>query len=87
MPLKWLLNFGFTQVMGKSPEVVLNSKEEYPNGFQLPLHYPNYKKEDYEKMEEWRLDLLLKEYGITLKGSLDDKRNFAMGAFLWPHQF
>ncbi|XP_061344302.1 uncharacterized protein LOC133290251 [Gastrolobium bilobum] len=55
--------------------------------FQMPLHYPRYRKEDYEKMEEWRVDLLLKQYGISFKGTLDDKRAFAMGTFLWPDQY
>ncbi|KAF5730485.1 hypothetical protein HS088_TW19G00075 [Tripterygium wilfordii] len=61
-------------------------REEYPNGFQMPLHYPRYKKVDYEKMEEWKVDMLLKEYGLSFKGTLDEKRSFAMGAFLWPDQ-
>ena len=36
----------------------------------MPLHYPRYTKRDYEKMEEGKLDLLLKQYGLcfTLKG-------------------
>lgn len=55
--------------------------------FQMPLHYPRYKKADYEKMEEWKLDMLLKEYGLNFKGSLEEKRKFAMGTFLWPDQF
>ncbi|XP_073009283.1 uncharacterized protein [Typha latifolia] len=55
-------------------------------GFQMPLHYPRYKKEDYQKMEDWRLDLLLKEYGLVLNGSLEEKRAYAMGTFLWPDQ-
>ncbi|XP_030441548.1 uncharacterized protein LOC115663699 [Syzygium oleosum] len=56
--------------------------------FQMPLHYPRYTKADYEKMEEWRLDLLLQEYGMNCQcqGSLDEKRAFAIGAFLWPDQ-
>lgn len=56
------------------------------SGFQMPLHYPRYKKEDYEKMEDWRLDLLLREYGLSFDGSLEEKRAYAMGAFLWPSQ-
>ncbi|KGN49041.1 uncharacterized protein LOC105435946 [Cucumis sativus] len=56
------------------------------SGFQMPLHYPRYKKSDYQKMEEWKLDLLLKEYGLSFEGSLEEKRAFAMGAFLWPDQ-
>lgn len=56
--------------------------------FQMPLHYPRYIKADYEKMEEWKLDLLLNQYGIpNINGSLDDKRAFAMGTFLWPNQY
>ncbi|OAY73643.1 uncharacterized protein LOC109721052 [Ananas comosus] len=55
-------------------------------GFQMPLHYPRCKKEDYMKMEEWRLDLLLREYGLVFDGSLEEKRDYAMGAFLWPDQ-
>ncbi|XVF28049.1 hypothetical protein REPUB_Repub14bG0162000 [Reevesia pubescens] len=56
-------------------------------GFQMPLHYPRYTKADYEKMEEWKVDMLLREYGLSLEGSLDEKRAYAMGAFLWPHQY
>lgn len=60
----------------------------HPSDFQMPLHYPRYAKSDYEKMEEWRLDLLLKQYGLCCNGSsLEEKRAFAMGAFLWPDQF
>lgn len=56
--------------------------------FQMPLHYPRYTKADYEKMEEWKVDLLLKQYGIAnIKGTLDEKRAFAIGAFLWPDQY
>ncbi|CAL0334553.1 unnamed protein product [Lupinus luteus] len=63
-------------------------KVEYPSsGFQMPLHYPRYTKDDYERMEDWRVDLLLEEYGLSFKGSLDEKRAFAMGAFLWPDQY
>ncbi|XP_021740675.1 uncharacterized protein LOC110706970 [Chenopodium quinoa] len=56
--------------------------------FQMPLHYPRYTKEDYEKMEERRVDMLLRQYGLEnhVKGSLDEKRSFAMGTFLWPDQ-
>ncbi|XP_065864755.1 uncharacterized protein [Euphorbia lathyris] len=67
-------------------QMLKDRKGEYPNGFQVPLHYPKYSKADYEKMEEWRLDLLLHQYGLSFKGTLDEKRAFAIGAFLWPHQ-
>ncbi|XP_030514085.1 uncharacterized protein LOC115727911 [Rhodamnia argentea] len=56
-------------------------------GFQMPLHYPRYKKVDYESMEEWRLDMLLRQYGLSFNGNLDEKRAYAMGAFLWPGQY
>ncbi|KAJ7963635.1 Cytoplasmic tRNA 2-thiolation protein 1 [Quillaja saponaria] len=61
-------------------------KEQYPNDFQMPLHYPHYSKADYEKMEDWKLDMVLREYGLRLKGSLEEKRAFAIGTFLWPNQ-
>jgi hypothetical protein len=53
----------------------------------MPLHYPRYKKADYESMPEWRVDCLLREYGLPADGDLDSKRRFAMGAFLWPDQY
>lgn len=52
--------------------------------FQMPLHYPRYTRKDYEKMAEWRVDNLLREYGLPVTGDLAYKREFAMGAFLWP---
>lgn len=52
--------------------------------FQMPLHYPKYSKSDYETMPEWKLDHLLSEYGLPVVGSVEQKRKFAMGAFLWP---
>ncbi|CAO2037949.1 unnamed protein product [Urochloa humidicola] len=55
--------------------------------FRMPLHYPRYKKADYEEMPEWRVDCLLREYGLPAAGDLDSKRRFAMGAFLWPDQY
>ncbi|CAL5048022.1 unnamed protein product [Urochloa decumbens] len=55
--------------------------------FQMPLHYPRYKKADYETMPEWRVDCLLREYGLPITGDLESKRKFAMGAFLWPDQY
>uniref|UniRef100_A0ACD5WYK0 Uncharacterized protein n=1 Tax=Avena sativa TaxID=4498 RepID=A0ACD5WYK0_AVESA len=55
--------------------------------FQMPLQYPRYKKADYEEMPEWRLDCLLREYGLPVAGDVDHKRRFAMGAFLWPSQY
>ncbi|KAG1330352.1 hypothetical protein COCNU_02G003200 [Cocos nucifera] len=57
---------------------------ERPSYFQMPLHYPRYAKADYETMPEWKLNCLLKEYGLPVSGDLDYKRKFAMGAFLWP---
>ncbi|XP_062233067.1 uncharacterized protein LOC133930434 [Phragmites australis] len=56
-------------------------------GFRMPLHYPRYKKADYEAMPEWRVEYLLREYGLPVDGDLDSKRRFAMGAFLWPGQY
>lgn len=63
------------------------SVEACASGFQLPLHYPRYLKADYEKMEDWKLDMLLREYGLCFQGTPEEKRAFAMGAFLWPDQY
>ncbi|EOY18099.1 hypothetical protein QUC31_006625 [Theobroma cacao] len=62
-------------------------ESEKQNGvsfFQMPLHYPRYTQKDYQDMPEWKLDRLLAEYGLSNKGDLAYKRQFAMGAFLWP---
>lgn len=63
------------------------SREHHQQGcghyFQMPLHYPRYSKEDYEAMPEWQLDRLLSEYGLPVAGTLHQKRNYAIGAFLW----
>ncbi|XP_015879134.3 uncharacterized protein LOC107415338 [Ziziphus jujuba] len=68
--------------------VAVKNNINHDEQFQMPLHYPRYTKADYEKMEEWKVDMLLKQYGIAnIQGSLDEKRAFAMGAFLWPDQY
>lgn len=51
--------------------------------FQMPLHYPRYTRPEYETMPEWKLDCLLTEYGLSVSGDVNQKRKFAMGAFLW----
>lgn len=55
-------------------------------GFRMPLHYPRYNRADYGKMEEWKLDMLLGEYGLSFEGTIEEKRAYAIGAFLWPDQ-
>ncbi|KAB5531667.1 hypothetical protein DKX38_018337 [Salix brachista] len=61
-------------------------KEQQENcgGFQVPLNYPRYSRTEYETMAESQLDLLLTEYGLPMVGNVEQKRKFAMGAFLWP---
>ncbi|KAI3974863.1 hypothetical protein MKX01_004974 [Papaver californicum] len=51
--------------------------------FQMPLHYPRYTKAEYQTMPEWKIDILLQEYGLPVTGDIGQKRQFAMGAFLW----
>ncbi|KAK9734935.1 hypothetical protein RND81_04G172500 [Saponaria officinalis] len=65
-----------------------NTKKMVYNNFQMPLNYPRYNKEDYEKMEEYKVDFLLNQYGLDtyVNGTLEEKRKFAMETFLWPHQ-
>ncbi|KAJ0044997.1 hypothetical protein Pint_03876 [Pistacia integerrima] len=88
MALKWWLNLLLTQPEGnfKTTQKKVVKEEHENGGFQMPLHYPRYTKEDYEKMEEWKVDLLLKQYGLSFKGSLEEKRAYAKGTFLWPDQ-
>ncbi|GAB4826281.1 hypothetical protein Ancab_009146 [Ancistrocladus abbreviatus] len=54
--------------------------------FQMPLHYPRYSKSEYETMPEWQLDCLLVQYGLPVVGSVEQKRRFVIGAFLWSHE-
>ncbi|KAH9607213.1 hypothetical protein KSS87_021279 [Heliosperma pusillum] len=58
------------------------------SSFQMPVNYPRYRKSDYATMEEWKVEMLLRQYGLEhhIKGSVDEKRKFAMGTFLWPDQ-
>ncbi|KAK3428566.1 hypothetical protein EUGRSUZ_E00074 [Eucalyptus grandis] len=66
-----------------------NGRHQHPanpcTSFQMPLHYPRFTRADYEAMPEWKLDSLLREYGLPTTGSLCDKRDFAMGCFLWTN--
>ena len=97
MALKWIFNSAFSLTLVHSSDqktettqkLDFQAKKNGSNSFRMPLHYPLYKKTDYEEMEEWKVDNLLKQYGLDhhVKGSLDEKRKFAMGAFLWPAQF
>ncbi|CAA7062685.1 unnamed protein product [Microthlaspi erraticum] len=100
MEAKWLLiTLAFTQLFGYSIQldqtsnckstrnkIKMMKKEEFPSGFQVPLHYPKFSKSDYEAMDGLKLDLLLKQYGFSFEGSLDEKRVFAIESFLWPDQ-
>ncbi|KAF7139051.1 hypothetical protein RHSIM_Rhsim07G0084800 [Rhododendron simsii] len=52
----------------------------------MPLHYPRFNKADYETMPEWKLDCLFADYGLPVTDDVKQKREFAMGAFLWPSQ-
>lgn len=72
--------------MQRSPRLAYSSsfkKPEVPSVFQMPLHYPKYSKADYDSMPEWKLDRLLEEYGLPVMGSLRDKKQYAIGVFLW----
>ncbi|XP_021900911.1 uncharacterized protein LOC110816872 [Carica papaya] len=60
------------------------SKTTSSSGFSMiPLHYPSYTEEEYEKMAEWEVDRLLALYGLPTDGDLAYKREFAVGAFVW----
>ncbi|CAA7060019.1 unnamed protein product [Microthlaspi erraticum] len=87
--MRWLLNFlshankqDGMENLGQNGVVKASS-----GGFKMPLHYPKYTKDDYEKMEEWRLDLLLSDYGLLAfhVNTLREKRAMAIDTFIWPH--
>ncbi|KAL3614692.1 hypothetical protein CASFOL_041449 [Castilleja foliolosa] len=93
MVYNWLFNTAHTllHVEHQSLAVIGNGDRELKRGvnygFQMPLHYPRYSRLDYEKMEEWQLDLLLQQYGLFYNGCVEEKRNFVIGTFLWPDQY
>ena len=51
------------------------------SSFHMPLHCPEYTKEEHEDMPESKLDLLLASYGLSTRGNLNHKKEFAMGTF------
>ncbi|CAN8269510.1 unnamed protein product [Cochlearia groenlandica] len=92
MSLSWLVNFIPSHAKNKQETSVENLEQNgvvkaSSNGFKMPLHYPKYTKDDYAKMEEWRLDLLLLDYGLLAfhDTTLPEKRVFAMETFLWTN--
>lgn len=51
--------------------------------FQMPVHYPRYSRPEYESMPEWKVNCLLAQYGLPVSGDVNQRRKFAIGAFLW----
>ncbi|KAG0490734.1 hypothetical protein HPP92_007597 [Vanilla planifolia] len=99
MALRWFLQAATAMIIDKpsddhvdptmkkkKTEDLVKVKNVRYEGFRMPLHYPRYKKEDYERMDECKLDMLLREYGLEVEAPLEEKKSFAMGAFLWPNQ-
>ena len=78
---------GGTAAVGGQKQQQKQERGTFSCGFRIPLHYPRYRKADYEAMPEWRVDCLLREYGLPVTGDVEEKRRFAMGAFLWPGQY
>lgn len=74
------------EVVAAQPRREEEEEKRRKHAFQMPLHYPRYGKKDYEVMEERQVDNLLREYGLPIMGDLEQKRKYAMGAFLWPCQ-
>lgn len=78
------MGMAMTKVIPTANKLQQKQKEQRSSScFQMPLHYPRYTRADYEMMPEWKLNCLLQEYGLPAIGGVDDKRKFAMGAFLW----
>ncbi|KAI3974864.1 hypothetical protein MKX01_004975 [Papaver californicum] len=68
-------------------DMMFREKKNKCGYFQMPLHYPRYKKSDYESMPEYQLDCLFIQYGLPVHGDLEYKRNYAIATFLWPTQY
>ncbi|KAK8635539.1 hypothetical protein V6N13_004273 [Hibiscus sabdariffa] len=88
-PLEPVANVSATPTLGSGPngdqKTVSTPIRTWHDHFQMPLmHYPRYTKTDYETMPEWKLDCLLKEYGLPIFGDVEQKKDYAMGALLWP---
>ncbi|KAK9689473.1 hypothetical protein RND81_09G061500 [Saponaria officinalis] len=81
------MGFGLSWVFNHTIVHTSDSSDE-KQAFKMPLNYPRYTKADYETMEEYKLDMLLRQYGLDhhIKGTIEEKREFAMGTFLWPNQ-
>ncbi|EOA22369.1 hypothetical protein CARUB_v10003000mg [Capsella rubella] len=77
------------QQQPQSPLLIRKSQPQQPlppASSEMPLLYPCYKREDYEKMSEEKIDMLLATYGImTVPGDLAYKREFAFKTFGWDH--
>lgn len=67
---------------GSGMENGQQAKDLYKH-FQMPVHYPRYTRPEYESMPEWKVNCLLAQYGLPVSGDVNQKRKFAMGAFLW----
>lgn len=50
------------------------------------INYIPQTKHDYDNMAEWELGSLVYIHGLPVAGTLEQKREFAMRAFIWPHQ-
>ncbi|PRQ58390.1 hypothetical protein RchiOBHm_Chr1g0358811 [Rosa chinensis] len=66
-------------------EVNGQHKIERREYFQMPLHYPRYKKWDMTPCPpEWKLEYcLLNSYGLPIIGDVEGVRKSAIGHFLW----
>ncbi|MCO5570548.1 hypothetical protein L7F22_024272 [Adiantum nelumboides] len=81
-----LCSWPSSPTMQRSPRLAYSSsfkKPEVPSVFQMPLHYPKYSQAEYDTMPEWQLDRLLEEYGLPVMGTLVEKKQYAIGVFLW----
>ncbi|KAF9663433.1 hypothetical protein SADUNF_Sadunf17G0049500 [Salix dunnii] len=74
-----------TYVVEAADSEMDGKKKKEAGCFQMPLHYPKYTMKDYQTMPEWQLDRLLADYGLPVHDELAYKREFAIGAFLWPN--
>jgi hypothetical protein len=72
-------NGGGAAVGGQQQQQQKMERGVFSCSFRMPLHYPRYKKADYEAMPEWRVDCLLREYGLPVAADVGD--NWSVS---WP---
>ncbi|XP_024529596.1 uncharacterized protein LOC9658584 [Selaginella moellendorffii] len=87
-PIRRMWSAGDVEGLTRCPYSAVVKNPGVPFEFQMPVHYPRFTRQQYATMPEWQIDRLLEEYGLPAHdmGGVEDKRQYAIGAFLWKEQ-